>query len=163
MPLSSSPRGWVLALAATAAIAAAPGVGAAAEGWGYDLANELMSPYCPGRALAECPSPQAADLRQWILDQERAGVARDQVESQLFQQFGDQLRQAPRAEGVGLVAYLIPAFVLIAGGALVALFLRRQRDAAAPPPAVAPRLAPVDPELERQLEQELGERSGSSW
>jgi len=150
-----------LALALLLAAAVPSHAAAAEEGWGYALANELMSPYCPGRALAECPSPQAGELRQWILDQERAGVPRAQVEAQLYQRWGDQLRQAPRAAGVGLVAYLIPIFVLIAGGGLVALFLRRQRQAATPP--AAPRLAPVDAELERQLEEELRESSGGSW
>ena len=65
-----------LLVLALALAAAGPGAAAAEEGWGYELANELMSPYCPGRALAECPSPQAGELRQWILDQERAGVPR---------------------------------------------------------------------------------------
>jgi cytochrome c-type biogenesis protein CcmH/NrfF len=154
-------RRWPSALLALALVAATASPAAAEQGWGYELANELMSPYCPGRALAECPSPQAGELRQWILDQESAGVPRAQVEAQLFQRWGDQLRQAPRATGVGLVAYLIPIFVLIAGGGLVALFLRRQREGAAP--SAVPRLAPVDPDLERQLEDELRKSSGGSW
>ena len=124
-------------------------------GWGYELGNELMSPFCPGRALAECPSPNAADLRQWILDQEEAGVSREAVEEQLFARWGDQLRQSPRAEGVGLVAYVVPALAVLVGAAIVAFFLRRQaaaRPAAAPPAAPA---AGVDPELERLIDQEL--------
>lgn len=152
---------WGATLVLAAVLA---GAGAAAEepGWGYDLANELMSPYCPGRALAECPSPQAADLRRWILDQEAAGVDRNEVEAQLFAQWGDQLRQSPRAAGVGLVAYVVPAAVLLAGGALVFLFLRRQRGVAEVQ-AEAPRLAPADAALERQLEEELRDGSEGSW
>ena len=85
-----------------------------------------MSPYCPGRSLVECPSPQATELRLWIQAQERAGVSRESVEARLLQQFGDQLRQAPRAEGFGLWAYLVPAGALLAGLGLVLVFLRRQ-------------------------------------
>jgi cytochrome c-type biogenesis protein CcmH len=85
-----------------------------------------MSPYCPGRALAECPSPQADALRLWILEQARAGATREEVEAQLLQSFGDQLLQAPRAEGVGLVAYVVPALLVAGGAGLLALFLRRQ-------------------------------------
>lgn len=135
-------------------------VGAAAEGerWGYDMADELMSPYCPGRALSECPSPQASELRGWILEQEEAGVSKEAVETELFRVFGDQLRQTPRAEGVGLVAYVVPAVAFLFGGGLVWWFLRRQRvgaraDVERPP---VPPLAPVDPELERQVDEELG-------
>ena len=126
----------------------------AEEGYGYALANELMSPFCPGRALAECPSPQADELRLWILDQETAGRSREAVEAELYQAWGDQLLQAPRAEGVGLVAYAVPVVVVVLGGGLVALFLRRQGRASAP--AAAPG-DPLDPEVERLLERELAE------
>jgi cytochrome c-type biogenesis protein CcmH/NrfF len=89
------------------------------------------------------------------VEQEKAGVSRSEVEQELFRVFGDQLRQAPRAEGMGLVAYLIPALVFAVGGALVAFFLRRQRaphGAGETPPAPA---AAPDPDLERLVEEEL--------
>ena len=41
----------------------------------YALSRELMSPYCPGRTLADCPSPDAAALREEIRDRIEAGVA----------------------------------------------------------------------------------------
>ena len=135
---------------------------AAEEGWGYELANELMSPFCPGRALAECPSPNAENLRVWILEQEKAGVARADVEAELYTRWGDSLRQTPRAEGVGLIAYAIPVVVVIAGAGLLWLFLGRRRIE---PPAAAP-VEPsdvplaTDPELEAALERELAQASG---
>jgi cytochrome c-type biogenesis protein CcmH/NrfF len=107
---------------AAPAVAEAP---APDERWAYDLAHELMSPYCPGRALAECPSPQADQLRMWIIAQARAGKTRDQVQAELAANFGDQIRQAPRAEGIGLVAYAVPAAFVVVGAALLAVFLRR--------------------------------------
>lgn len=142
----------LLALALLAALAGP--AGAVEEAYGYALANELMSPFCPGRALAECPSPQADELRRWILDQEASGRSRASVEEELYADWGDQLLQAPRAEGVGLVAYAIPLAVVLLGGGLVAVFLRRQ-GRAKPPPA-SPRDA-LDPEVERLLERELAE------
>ena len=111
-----------------------------------------MSPYCPGRSLIECPSPAATELRLWIAGQEKAGVSRAAVEQRLFEQFGDQLRQSPRAEGWGLFAYLVPAGVLLAGGTFAFGFLRRQGRAA----PVAPLPASADPELAREIDRELG-------
>lgn len=125
------------------------------SGWGYRLSREIMSPYCPGRALSDCPSPQAAEVREWIVEQEKAGASRSEVEAQLFQVFGEQLRQAPKAEGMGLVAYLVPGAVFAAGGLLVFLFLRRQRAGLAGAEAVPAPAAPADPELERLVEEEL--------
>ena len=129
------------------------GTASGAAGWSAELEHQLMSPYCPGRSLTECPSPQATELRLWIQAQEQAGVPRADVEARLFQQFGEQLRQAPRVEGWGLWAYLVPGGALLAGGAVVAAFLRRQAAAGAAPP---PARAPSDPELERQIDRELG-------
>ena len=125
------------------------------SGWGYQLSREMMSPYCPGRALSDCPSPPAAELRQWIVEQEKAGISRSAVEEELFRVYGDQLLQAPRAEGMGLMAYLIPAAAFTAGAVLVVLFLRRQRLAIdGSDSAVVPDL-PRDLELEQIVEEEL--------
>ena len=44
--------------------------------WTYALPNELMSPRCPGRILANGSSPQIASLRMWI--RARTGAARTQ-------------------------------------------------------------------------------------
>ena len=72
------------------------------DSWAYEVWHDTMSPYCPGRTLAECPSPQADQLRLWILDQANAGATREEVEQAMFREFGDQLLTTPRAEGWGL-------------------------------------------------------------
>ena len=56
-------------------------------------------------------------------------------------------------EGLGIASYVIPIVAFLAGGGLLAWFLRRAtRDA-----AEEPRLPqePLDPELERLLDEEL--------
>jgi cytochrome c-type biogenesis protein CcmH len=138
---------WLLATPAVAAAEEKP-----AGSWHYDLSQHLMSPYCPGRTLVDCSSSQAAELREWIAAQEQAGVSREAVEQQLYQEFGDVILQAPKASGFGLAAYVIPAIGLLAGGAFVALFLRRQ---AAGVPVAASAAGPSDPELERRIDEEM--------
>jgi len=125
------------------------------EGWAYDLANQIMSPYCPGRTLAECPSPQADTLRMWLIVQEAAGRDRAEVEAELLERFGDAILAAPRPEGFGLAAYLVPVLVFLAGGVLVGVVLRRfTRVRPLPAAGFAPG-EPLDPELERQVDEEL--------
>jgi cytochrome c-type biogenesis protein CcmH len=145
-----------LVLLAFGVVLALPLAGAAEKsGWSYQIPKEMMSPYCPGRALSDCPSPQAADLREWIVEQEKAGLSREQVEQELLRVFGDQLLQAPRAKGVGLMAYVFPALAFVVGGALVFLFLRRQRLASVGPEVGSAPAEPLDPELEQLVEEEL--------
>ena len=128
----------------------------APEGWAYDLWDELMSPYCPGRTLANCTSSQAEQLRMWILVQEAGGRSRDDVKEELLERFGDVIRAAPRASGWGLMAYVVPVLAFLGGGVVVALFVRRQvgheRESAA---SGAPTPAAVDSELERIVDEEL--------
>ncbi len=145
----------VLSLALSVAAHAADPVPDVPEGWSYELWNELMSPYCPGRTLSECPSGQADQLRMWILMQEAAGRERADVEAELYERFGDEILPAPRASGFGIAAYAIPVVAFLAGGVLVAIFLRRGGGGGGPPapPPAAP--AALDPELERAIDEEL--------
>jgi len=101
------------------------GVANAEDSWGYDIAHELMSPYCPGRTLATCPSPQAAELIQWIVLQEAAGVTQDQVVEMLIERFGEDILGAPKAEGIKVLAYIMPVLGFVIFGGVAVIVLRR--------------------------------------
>jgi len=120
--------------------------------WAYALHNELMSPFCPGRTLADCTSPQAASLRMWITVQAAAGRTRSDVEEELLERYGDVLRPAPLPTGFGITAYAFPLIAFLAGGVLVAVFLLRQTRSAA---KTTPVDRPMDPDLERIIDEEL--------
>ena len=137
--------GWLAAVPASAEPVTQP------EGWAYDLADELMSPYCPGRTLAECPSSQAQTLRMWLVVQEAAGRSEAEVKDELVERYGKQILPTPPAAGFGLAAYVVPVAAFVAGGALVWAFLRRQTRER-PQPAAA---GPLDPELARLVDEEL--------
>lgn len=142
-------------LALLVLLAAPVGAARAEEPWSPDVWHDVMSPYCPGRTLADCPSPQAQDLRAWIADQEAQGRPRAEVEEQLYRLYGDVILSAPRAEGWGLAAYGVPLAAFLLGGGVLFVFLKRQAAAPAEAPAPAP-AALADPELERIVDEELG-------
>ena len=137
---------FVLPLAAAAEAPAVP------EGWAYEVAGELMSPFCPGRTLADCPSQAAKSLVLWIVVQEATGRTRADVEGELFERYGDVLRPAPRPQGFGLMAYAIPVGAFAGGGLLVFVFLRRQTRRVDP---VAQEPVLLDPELARIVDREI--------
>ena len=140
------------ALALALGLAVAPAVRSESENWAYDAQRELMSPFCPGRTLADCPSSEAKSLGMWMMAQAASGRTREDVEAELYARYGDQIRPAPKAEGFGLAAYLVPLAAFVAGGLLLGIFLRRATRA---PVVPAPAPAPVDPELERLVDEEL--------
>ena len=148
-------RGLGIALLALAALVAVPPAPAADDPYAMELFTGLMSPYCPGRTLIDCPSSQAGELRDWIASQEQAGRPRGEVEAELYAQYGDVILQAPRAQGFGLAAYVLPLVAFLLGGGIVWVFLRRQAAAGAGGAAIARPRAALDPELERRIDEEL--------
>ena len=62
---------------------------AEAEALMLELSHDLMSPYCPGRTIATCPSPNARKLEAQILDQARHGQSREAIENTLVARFPD--------------------------------------------------------------------------
>jgi cytochrome c-type biogenesis protein CcmH/NrfF len=160
--LNHSSRGvrrLVLAAAIALAIAPmdAPAAEEAAETWHYETWNTLMSPYCPGRTLLDCPSGQATELREWIAAQEKAGRTQKEVEDELYAQFGDVILQAPKASGFGLAAYVIPVVGVVLGALFLFVFLRRQSVDVPPSPPLAG-APPPDPELDRLIDEEMQRR-----
>ncbi len=150
-------RVLVLAALWLAAAVSLPVAGRGADdaGWAYALADELMSPYCPGRTLAECPSQQAQTLRMWLITQEAAGRSEDEVMAELLERFGDEILAAPRPEGFGLAAYVIPVLLFLLGGLIVGVTIKRQTRVAPVGNDAGAAEGPLDPDLERLVEEDL--------
>lgn len=82
---------------------------AQAEALATELSHDLMSPYCPGRTIATCPSPQARKLEAHILEQAQQGKSRVEIETALAARFPDIRGYIGRPEiiyGTALVALI---------------------------------------------------------
>ena len=99
---------------------APPGVGGepslAAEQIVQSLSHELMSPYCPGRTISSCPSPNARKLEEFILEEASNGKSKEQIEQELVATFGRQKLGSVTspavlgfAGGIGLIAAVVIA------------------------------------------------------
>jgi cytochrome c-type biogenesis protein CcmH/NrfF len=158
--------------AARVGAAAAPA--SSGPSWAYDLAGELMSPFCPGRTVASCPSPQATELIQWIAMQEAAGATREEVIAMLIERHGEEILGAPPAKGITLWAYVFPVLGFAAFGGIAVRVLRRivapaapASSASAPPSEGSPSGGGARPagrstdsdELARIIDAELAERA----
>jgi cytochrome c-type biogenesis protein CcmH/NrfF len=155
-----------IAVAATNLLGASTATAAeefSADGFGYQLAHDMMSPFCPGRTLAQCPSGKAEELRIWILTQEAAGSTKEEVEAGLVVRYGEEIWPSPPATGLsGVGAYGIPLAMLIAGGPAAFFVLRRLTRSSDAEPATAvaapAAAAPIDAALAAEIDRELGER-----
>jgi cytochrome c-type biogenesis protein CcmH/NrfF len=135
----------LVALAPAAAYAAPEDVANA-------VAHEVMSPYCPGVTLHDCPSSEAQEMRETIVAWAEEGMTKDAIIDRLEDEFGPSVRAVPRAEGAGLLAWLLPGLA-VAGGAVAAALLARRWARRGPPPAAAAPAA--DPGATARLKAEL--------
>lgn len=124
------------------------------------LFSSLMSPFCPGLTLANCPSVYAETLRVSVRNRLAAGEHPDSIVESLVVAFGERVRGAPRARGIGVALWALPFALLAVGGAGVGWWLRRRGVwVAAVPDGKSPRTAPVEPTPDElaQLEDALRE------
>jgi cytochrome c-type biogenesis protein CcmH len=142
----------LLLVATIFAVASAPATAfATPEDVANDISSQIMSPFCPGVTLHECPSEQAIELRERIVAWAAAGWSRDRILDTLEAEFGPQIRAVPPAEGRGLLAWLLPALGAVAGVALAWTLARRwsSRNSAPPPRASEEDRRRVNAELAR--------------
>ena len=116
------------------------------------VAHEVMSPYCPGVTLHDCPSSAAQEMRETIAGWAQDGMTKGAILARLEDEFGPSIRAVPRAEGAGLFAWLLPGFAVLCG-AVAATYLARQWSRRAPT-EVAPAPA-VSAETNARLHAEL--------
>ena len=123
-----------------------------------ELAGDLMSPYCPGRTIASCPSPNARKLEDYILELAEEGKSREEIETILVDRFGSDIvgYQAPP---VVLYGSLVVGLVALGGlGVVARRWVRRSRTGATPD-AVAETNKPSRAELDA-LDDALDEEDG---
>ena len=104
---------------------------AAATGTGLDptmkrvrqMADELRSPFCPGKTLMTCTSYQAFELRREIETMVRSGMSDDQILKQLKTIHGDDISNPKQPWYTFFVPFL--PFIVLAG--LIFWIVRRWR------------------------------------
>jgi cytochrome c-type biogenesis protein CcmH len=137
-----------LALASPAAAAACPRTSLG------DVENEVICLECGVSLDVAENSLQARQQREFISKQVAGCRSKDEIKDALVAQYGDGVLAAPKPEGIGLAAYLVPilAFLAaVAGVTFAALRWRRRRAA----PAAAAASAP-EPRDSARLDADIG-------
>jgi cytochrome c-type biogenesis protein CcmH len=117
-----------------------------------DLEAEIVCPTCK-TTLDQSSSPIATRMKAFIRARIAAGDSSKQIKAALVSQFGPEVLAEPPKKGFDLLAWLLPLALLAAGAVVVAVLAwtwSRRREAEDEPPP-----APLDPELERRLDDEL--------
>jgi cytochrome c-type biogenesis protein CcmH len=122
-----------------------------------DLANEIaakiMSPFCPGVTLENCPSDKAVALRERIEGWAQQGWDEGEIMARLVDLYGDPIRALPPASGTGLWAWIAPALALLAGAGIATVLARRWTKRPATQPDREATVVPA--ETRARLNEEL--------
>jgi cytochrome c-type biogenesis protein CcmH/NrfF len=90
-----------------------------------EFVDSIMSPFCPGRTLAACPSGTARELRLEVKSWLDQGMSTSQVRERLIEIYGTDILGVPSKSGFGLMAWIIPSAFLVLGLFLCILIVRR--------------------------------------
>jgi cytochrome c-type biogenesis protein CcmH len=115
-----------------------------------ELEGEVMCPVCE-TTLDQSSSPAALQIKRVIANRIAAGDTKTQIKDRLVAEYGDAILAAPPRKGFGLVAWWLPVVGILAAAVVVGIGARRWARAREPTP-VGP---PLDPALERRLDDEL--------
>ena len=153
-----------LLVAAAALVLVTPALASERHPTLSEVENQLMCPVCAGETLAQSDSLPAQRMKAHIQERIDQGWTRNRIIDEEVDIWGTRILAAPPRHGFGLLAWVLPlAGILAAAGAMAVLARRWSRRVEEPPAATAPwslNGRPLDPDLERRLDEELARFDG---
>jgi cytochrome c-type biogenesis protein CcmH len=140
------------ALALLALVLAAPAAASEERPTASELESELVCPVCES-TLDTSNAPVALRMKAFIRERIVAGDRKSEIKAALVDQFGPAVLAVPPKRGFELVAWLLPLAGLALGAVVVGALAWRwshSRSGEEPPEG-----GPLDPALERRLDDEL--------
>lgn len=116
-----------------------------------DLEAEFVCPVCK-TTLDQSNAPVAERMKAFIRERIAAGDTEPEIRGALVAQFGPGVLATPRKGGFGLLAWLVPLVAILGAGIALAVLIHGWSSRRGETPLVE---APVDPDLERRLDEEL--------
>lgn len=110
-----------------------------------EVAALLRCPVCQGLSLNDSPSELSLQMRALVKEQLREGRSPEEVKAYFVSRYGEWVLLQPKARGINLIVYLAPFLLLIGGGALIVIMVRKWSAQSATTPA----------RTEEEIEQEI--------
>ena len=98
------------------------------------LTEELRCLVCQNQNLADSDAPLAHDLRDEIHEMMLTGYSDEEIKSFLVERYGDFVLYRPPVKGNTMILWLGPAILLLAGGVVVAMSVKKRAALLEPKP-----------------------------
>lgn len=123
------------------------------------IGEQLRCAVCQGLSIAASPSSIARAQLDTVRDMVRQGKSEQEIKDYFVVRYGEWVLLSPTAEGVNLLVWLGPAFLLLVGGFTIARTLRGPKAVQAPASASAtappPPAATAEDEYLRRVREEV--------
>ena len=143
----------LLLVAVVALALAAPALASERHPTLNELEGQVMCPTCHV-TLDMSDSPIAQRMKTYIKRWIAQGDTKSQIERKLVANFGEGVLASPPRHGFGLVAWVLPIAGILLGAGALGFGAWKWSSGRAPAP-VAAAGPPLDPALERRLDEEL--------
>ena len=94
--------------------------------------DDLRCPKCQNQNLAGSDSPIASDLRRELHDLLKNGMSDKEIVDFMVDRYGDYVLYNPRLQPNTWLLWFAPLALLLVGGIVIALIVRRRRNTGAP-------------------------------
>lgn len=149
----------VVVVLAAALILAAPALASEQHPTLAELEPQIMCPVCH-TTIDQSDSAIAQRMKTFIRARIAAGDTASQIKDKLVAQFGPAVLANPPRKGFDLLAWILPLVAATAGAAALGLLAWRWSRRRVEPQAAPASAGPLDPELERRLDDELARFEG---
>jgi cytochrome c-type biogenesis protein CcmH len=127
------------------------------------LEDQLMCPVCEGETLAQSDSVPAQRIKAHLQQRINQGWSRSRIINEEVDIWGTRILAAPRKHGFDLLAWVLPLVGIFAAAGILALLAWRWTRTREEPVPLGPASLngrPLDPELEKRLDEELARFDG---
>lgn len=94
--------------------------------------DDLRCPKCQNQNLAGSDSPIASDLRRELHDLLKNGQSDKEIVDFMVNRYGDYVLYNPRLQPSTWLLWFAPLALLLVGGLVIAMIVRRRRSSGAP-------------------------------
>ena len=154
----------VLTILAAALVVAAPALASEQQPTLNELENQLMCPICSGETLAQSDSAPAQRIKAHLRQRIDQGWTRSRIIDEEVDIWGTRILAAPPRQGWNLLAWVLPLVGILGGAGVIGVLAwgwsRKREEREHIPGPVSLNGRPLDPELERRLDEELARFDG---